>query len=168
MQWISSHVSFDSVYWNINRMNVQEENLCKCSSRKWLSIPNWKQFAVASQDKKKGIQVRSQGIVLEETLNMTDSSLLSKFHKHCYRFSPGDWKWASLIQYTSLELSESHHVVRIQNFNPVAIRILNKCKSFHFTYWGEKKVKLRLHDWFLMSNMITLKNIFPFFLLHEN
>lgn len=46
-------------------------------------FPNWKLFAVASEDKKKGIQVRSQWIVLEETLNMTDSSLLCIFHKHC-------------------------------------------------------------------------------------
>lgn len=53
MQWISSHVSFESLYWNINIISVLEEDLCTGSSKRWLSIPNWKQIAVASQDNKK-------------------------------------------------------------------------------------------------------------------
>ena len=31
------------------------------------------------------------------------------------------------------ELNNSYHCVGIQNFNPVTIRILNKCQAFHFT-----------------------------------
>lgn len=32
-----------------------------------------------------------------------------------------------------IPLNNSSNFVRIQNFNPVAIRILNKCQAFHFT-----------------------------------
>lgn len=60
--------------------------------------------------------------------------LLSEYLKsHCFTSLPPtvfSLKSQSIIV---TELNNSYHFVRIQNFNPVAIRILNKCQAFHFT-----------------------------------
>lgn len=78
-------------------MSVQEENLWKRSSKIQLSIPNWKQTAVASQDNKK--EFKYTEVPGDNFRGDTEHdwflSIKWEFHKH--RFSPGDWKCASPI-----------------------------------------------------------------------
>lgn len=137
--------SWNFGWWiQLASINLEGKNVWALPEQLELCFPSQKQNAWASQKnktrssrKRKLKQKKSlTGLQKNKPVGTINSSQWNIYliTVHCYKHSLGSWKNRSnFVQYVPPSLGEGHHVVRVQNFNPVAIRILYKCKSFHFT-----------------------------------